>query len=161
MKGFLKKYKKIILITLILIMVGLGFCLFFYNKNYECFYEEFLVCPNTEHGVADTGYFKDGNKIYYQNVGDVLATPRKVKGVDLKTFKVYRTDCLKDHCHNTSEYAKDKKNVYYWGEKIKGADLETFKPFENYYDNAIDKNNCYRKGDVVDMSECEKLESQN
>lgn len=101
-------------------------------------YDSFKTFDKSPH------YFKDKNNIYYW-----MALTEIVEGADLETFEPI-----------SEGYAKDKDSVFMSWMKITGADPETIEYVgEGSY--VKDKNHCYFGGDIVEMSECEKIEKQS
>ena len=84
-------------------------------------------------------YFKDKNGVYF-SLGEIL-----FEKIDIKIPKSF--EILADG------YAKDKNNIYFYGEKIENVDIKTFEVLEvDKYGNrnyARDKNNIYYKGNKI------------
>ena len=124
------------------------------DKEYIYLRDEIIVGadPNTFKLIRDsnsdsTGYSKDKNNIYFLEkriinvdknsfrilqLGDYAVDKNKayyndkeVIGADIKTLEEVSVTCNPGHC-----YAKDKKNVYSFGEIIEGANPKTFE-FDN------------------------------
>ncbi len=127
-------------------------------------------------------YFKDKNNIYYQckNLNVDLETFRVID--EKREYVADKNYVWRGNCKEKFEtyldpstfeilsayYAKDKNGAYFIDtpvqscitKKIENVDLETFEVIGNddYNTYTKDKNNCYYyRGEIVPMSECEKL----
>ena len=90
-----------------------------------------LIYPVRSYAI--TRYILSDGKVYYEN----LRNRSEIEGADIQTFK--NLDYF---------YAKDKNNVYYYGEKLNGVDPVTFKILD--YSYTKDKNFVYHYRDRLD-----------
>lgn len=103
--------------------------------------------------VVDTATFKFLTELYWVDKNNVYGlTPMSdggnvflIEAADSKTLKIF----------GTSDYAADRKNIYYRGNIVQGADRKTFKPVENIkkQELAWDKNNFYLMGKRISAEE--------
>ncbi|MCK4636112.1 MAG: DKNYY domain-containing protein [Candidatus Moranbacteria bacterium] len=160
MKKFFKKYKIVIFILFItfIVIINLKFNI---GKNYyrSLFSVYIKVTPPmdlvdnpspryikirnvnlTSFKVLSEYHGTDKNNVYYEWFILQDADPKTFKSLDY-------------------EYGKDKNNVFYHLKKMENADTETFEVLDRIF-YAKDKNNCYKNGEKVKMSKCQKLENQ-
>ena len=89
-----------------------------------------------------SGYHPHENDEMYFRTPTSLADEYKVEGVDLQTFEILANE----------DYAKDKNNVYYYGQKVEGADSKSFTLISSKVSNlpyAKDENNVYFGNSVI------------
>ena len=67
--------------------------------------------------VANAGYLKDKNKIYFIDTMEDSEKKEVVKNIDFRTFKIFEEN---------DNFAKDKDNVYYKNKKLKNVDVNSF-----------------------------------
>ena len=78
---------------------------------------------------------------YYNIIGDsVEFACKKIEEIDTETFEIIGF---------FSDYAKDKKNVYYRGEILKGADSESIELVGRFYGYAKDNKRVYYRGKLL------------
>jgi len=132
-----------------------------FGKDKEKVFSSFIIIkgadPDSFKVLNDSYYAKDKNRAYYFD--------HPIPGVDLTSFRALNKNYAADkdriyHYYQTrnhivrnadvstfsvfsknSEYAKDKKNVYYEGNSVKGADVNSFKIIGHFY--GADKNSIY------------------
>jgi len=84
------------------------------------------------------GYAKDKSNVLYNG--------KKIDGVDGSELKSLGYS-----------YAKNKSNVFYQGNILEGADVKTFREYEKDSSIFVDKNQAYRGGKTMTLSEAEEL----
>ena len=67
--------------------------------------------------VANAGYFKEKNKIYFIDTIEDSEKKEVVKNIDFRTFKIFEEN---------DNFAKDKDNVYYKNKKLENVDVNSF-----------------------------------
>jgi len=67
--------------------------------------------------VANAGYLKDKNKIYFIDTMEDSEKKEIVKNIDFRTFKIFEEN---------DNFAKDKDNVYYKNKKLENIDVNSF-----------------------------------
>lgn len=106
------------------------------NNDYYYYTAKMNVSDLTSFKVLDESWSKDKSFYYIQAMSDTVF---KYPLADYKSFKLLGCG-----------YAKDKVQVYYWGEVIKGADPSSFKIRDNIRCKAKDKFNCFNGAQQID-----------
>lgn len=135
-----------------------GFSIFLYIGETSFRYiskkiEDPCYTGKKEFGKGEVTSFKiKGDRVCVDNFesnGSWSYEMKTLEGADAKSFKRINDD-----------YFADKNYVYYiqFENNRFSSDLENFVYLKNDY--AKDKINCYKRGKIIEMSECEKIENK-
>lgn len=103
--------------------------------------------------VFNYSYIADKNGIYFYN-----SMPKKLKKVeeaDVETFEIMIGE-YDGFGFGSEHFAKDNKNIYYYGEKIGYIDVNTFVILDELYSK--DKNSVYFQGRKIEGVDVETFE---
>ncbi len=114
---------------------------------------------------ADAKTFQLINSYYTKDKYNMYWKGNKFEGIDPETFEYVDYNHVKDKnaCYanrvKVDGFIEGKSGIFYCGYHIKDADSNTLRILNGYY--VRDEDTCYKDGEIVPMSECNKIEQQN